>query len=105
MNAPSCVSSNAVLRKADGLIEAAFDDSLILLSMKRSKYYGGDNVTSDVWRKFDGKRSIMAIATELAGEYSASVQEIAHDLCAFAEELMTEGLLQVVDKDPTQKSL
>jgi hypothetical protein len=90
------VSPRTVLAKKDSLIQAPMDDAIILLSLEKSRYYGGDRVAADVWVKFDGVQDIQTIAETLGAEYDAPVETILADISRFAEEMLDEGLLEVV---------
>lgn len=95
MSVETTLSGDSVLKKGDGVIEAAFEDSVILLHLEQSMYYGGDQVAADIWRRIDGVRTIDAIVAELGEEYDASTEEIQADLCVFARHLIEQGLLVV----------
>lgn len=88
-----CPSPAAILKKADCLIEASLDDSVILLHLEKSRYFGGDQVVADIWRFIDGGKTIETIARELAVQYDAPLEVIVSDLCEFAKVLFDEGLV------------
>ena len=47
----------------------------------------------DIWDKMDGKRSLRAIAAELAAEYSAVPGEIEEDVCGLMKELLKRRIV------------
>ena len=47
----------------------------------------------DIWRKMDGKRSLRAIAAELAAEYSSVPGEIEEDVRGLMEELLKRRIV------------
>lgn len=88
------VSPRTVLSKKTDLIEAVMDDSVIILSLDKSQYYGGDEVAVDVWNLIDGVRDVQGIADALVGAYDAPVDAILADVSIFAREMIEAGLLE-----------
>lgn len=90
------VYPHSVLRKKAALIEAVMDDAIIILSLDNSRYYGGSQIAADVWSRINGVRDIGAIASLLSDEYDAPTEAILADITIFAEEMIAEGLLDLI---------
>jgi len=46
-----------------------------------------------IWKKLDGQKSLDKIASELAEEFSASIEEIKTDVLGFATEMVKRRIL------------
>jgi hypothetical protein len=53
-----------------------------------------DSIGAVVWKCFDGKTTVSALARTLAQAFSASERDIERDVAALCEELLEEGLLE-----------
>jgi hypothetical protein len=71
-------------------------DEAILIHLKSGVYYSLNEVGTAFWNLMDGARSLGDCATTLAGEYAAPVEVIQSDLSEVANDLVREGLAEVV---------
>ena len=46
-----------------------------------------------IWKRLDGKRTLHAIAEELASEFDASIEEIERDVAGLVDELIRRKML------------
>lgn len=71
-------------------------DEAILIHMKTGVYYSLNQVGTSFWQLMDGSRTLADCAAALAKEYDAPVDEIQGDISEVADDLMREGLAEVV---------
>ena len=50
-----------------------------------------------IWKRLDGRKTLGAIAAELAAEFEGNPEEIARDVAALADELVKRKMLVEVD--------
>jgi len=85
-----------VVKLASDLISAPVDDEVVVLSVERGKYYGLDEIGSDIWRRLDSPVNVDALCQDLAAKYAADHQTIERDVLALLQDLLAEGLVMVV---------
>jgi hypothetical protein len=71
-------------------------DEAILIHIKSGVYYSLNQVGTSFWQMLDGTRSVTECAALLAKEYDAPVEMIQSDLTEVADDLLREGLAEVV---------
>lgn len=55
--------------------------------------YALNDTGQAIWERLDGRRSLQAVAGELAGEYDAPAAEIEADVLGLVRELVGRGIL------------
>ncbi len=71
-------------------------DEAILIHIKSGVYYSLNQVGTSFWEMLDGTRSVADCAALLAKEYDAPLEMILSDLTEVADDLVREGLAEVV---------
>jgi len=71
-------------------------EEAILIHIRSGVYYSLNDVGTSFWELMDGVRSIADCAKRLAQEYNAPVPVIEADLSEVADDLVREGLAEVV---------
>lgn len=87
------LSSDEVLIRAEGVVEAEVDGEQILLSPVDFSYFGLTGTGGHVWTLIDGVRSIDDIIDQLQSDYEADGDEIRDDVLSFVEALKLSGLV------------
>jgi len=90
------VDSQTRLQRSMNATYQVVADEAILIHMKTGVYYSLNQVGTLFWQLLDGSRSVADCATALAQEYNAPRDEIQADLIELGDDLVREGLAEVV---------
>lgn len=78
---------------AQGVMEQAVDDDLIVFDPKTERYYTLNRTAREVWELADGTRTAGDIAAVLAERYDADAAQVAPDVADIIAHLADAGLL------------
>ena len=92
----SIVAPTRVAVSADALFQSV-QDELVLLNIRDQRYFGLDDVGSDMWRLLVQHGDIEAVADRLSAEYEVDRAVARRDLEVLVLKLMEAGLLEAVD--------
>lgn len=82
-----------VQRKRDALA-ADIAGEFVLMSVAHGKYFGLDEIGSDVWRRIEEPIEVGQLCAELSGDYAADAAVIERDVIALLEKLSSHDLLE-----------
>ncbi len=89
------LSSEAVIVRGDGLIEAEVDGEIVALHVDRGTCYGLNKVGSRVWQLIAAPMSIEDLCAKLVSEYEVDPATCERQVVDLLEELRAEGLIKV----------
>lgn len=67
----------------------------VLMNTAAGKFFGLDDIGTDIWNRIQVSVSVDALCAALASEYEGSVEDIRRDVQAFLEWLADNGLIEV----------
>jgi hypothetical protein len=92
------LDSEAVVGRADGVLEAEIDGETVMMSVEKGEYYGLDSTGSEIWAMLAEPRSVGEICAELTGKYDVEEEECLREVTAFLEDLLSDGTLRIVGR-------
>ena len=78
---------------ADGVMEQAVDDELILFNPGTETYFTLNRSAREVWDLADGTRSLPEIAAELGERYGMNATDLEADVSGIIDSFREAGLL------------
>lgn len=63
----------------------------------RDRYYGFDDIASDIWRRIEQPRHVEALIADLTNDYDGDEARITEDVLALLDHLQHEGLVRITD--------
>ncbi|HEX4134982.1 MAG TPA: PqqD family protein [Bryobacteraceae bacterium] len=63
----------------------------------RDRYYGFDDIASDIWRRIEQPQRVEALIADLAKDYEGDETRITKDVLALLDHLQHEGLVCITD--------
>lgn len=90
------ITSDTVLQHSDAFVTATVDDALVMMSLEKGSYYGLDEIGSQIWTRLVEPTRIADLCEALAARYEAPRAQIETDVKAFLQELLDEGMVQIV---------
>lgn len=87
-------SSAGVSIPADVLVNV-IDGQAVLLNLKTERYFGLDEVGTEMWRVLTSSDSIEGACATLLAEYEVEPERLRADVFELAQKLIENGLLEV----------
>lgn len=86
-------AAGAKLRPARDVLTAEKDGLAVLLDLRRSVYFGLDEVGTSAWREIENGATPAMVANRIAEEYDAPANAVTADMRRFIEELRRRHLV------------
>jgi hypothetical protein len=90
----SPLSSDTVVARSDGFIEAEIDNEVVALSIEHGTCYGLNRVGSRIWNLLATPSRISNLCEKLLAEYKVEPNVCQRQVIDLLEELRAEGLIQ-----------
>lgn len=93
------VDMNAVYEPSPDVVAREIEGELIIIPITagigdlEDELYTVNPTGRLIWAKLDGKRTLAAVAAELAAEHSAAAGEIEKDVAGFVGELLSRRIV------------
>lgn len=88
---------NGKFIRNEGVISAALDDELVLLSIEADRYFGSGSVGMRIWDFFDSPRTFEDLVVCLLNEFDVEESVCRTDAAAFVADLLERQLLVGVE--------
>lgn len=88
------MNADRTFRIAPDVHAREFAGELVILDMKRGRYFSLDDIGTRVWRGISRGETPRAIADAIVSEFSEAPERVLADLIRLADELVGEGLLE-----------
>lgn len=89
------LSAESEIVRNTGIIFTKVGDETVLMSVQTGKYYGLDDIGTDVWSRLEAPIRIGALCAALAGAYDGAPEDISRDVLALLDKLVDNGLIEV----------
>jgi len=87
------IETGAIVTRIEGLMSAAVDDELVVLSLRSDSYLAIDRIGRRIWELLESPRRFDDLVVLLAEEFRADPAVVATDVSAFLDELEAEGMV------------
>lgn len=86
-------ASTIVQRRAD-VLAADVGGEIVLMSVERGKYFGLDEVGSEIWRAIEAPTDVAALCNRLLRNYDGLADVVERDVIALLHQLLEHDLIQ-----------
>lgn len=76
-------------------LSADLGGEIVLMSVESGKYYGLDEIGSDIWNRIAVPIRVEALCAALEAAYEADAGVIARDVLILLDALLAQGLIRV----------
>jgi hypothetical protein len=90
-------SSGKMLRRADGLMTAAVNDELLMMSIEHGKYFNLNAVGTRIWELLETPTTLDGLVAALTTEYDVAPDTARQEVEHFVNALRDRGLLAPSD--------
>lgn len=84
-----------MIRSSENVIYQKFDGECVLLNIASEKYYGLNDVGTNMWQLITELGTEDAVLARLCDRYDADRETLRHDLNRLIASLLAEGLVSV----------
>lgn len=84
---------STMIRRADNILAAPLDDTLLMMSVEKGMYYGLHGVGPRIWELLEQPTTEAALVAALLAEFEVDADVCATQVSAFLAGLRERGLL------------
>ena len=92
------IHSRSLVVRSSEPVENRVDGDIVLMSVKRGKYFGLDAVSSRIWELLSKPVIVADLFSELEQEYEVEPKQCEHETLEFLNKLYEEKLILIVDE-------
>jgi len=89
------ISFTMRVKVPDDVLIRELDGESVILNLKSERYFGLDEVGTQMWRVLSSSESIEAAYQTLVLEYDVTPEQLRNDLYKLLEQLVENGLVNV----------
>jgi len=91
-------NENTRLQRNAEMVDSAFDDEVVMMSVENGEYYGLDEIASVIWEKLEQEKSLSGLLDELLALYDVERDTCKNDVIAFLHsEVGSKVIVQIDD--------
>jgi hypothetical protein len=91
---PTIVDST-VISRSPSVLTAEVDGEVVMMSIEQGRYFGLDDIGSDIWRRIEPPCSFAVLVDRLAGDYDADRATIAADVQALLDRMVAQDVVRL----------
>ncbi len=92
---PLALGDASVIARSASIITAEVQGEVVMMSVEKGRYFGLDDIGSDIWRRLETPRTFGALIDALAADYRAERDVIAEDVRKLLAEMAARGVVTV----------
>lgn len=81
-HAPALLADSTLITRSPAVLTAEVDGEVVMMSVEEGRYFGLDDIGSDIWKRIDPPCSFGELIDRLTADYEAERETIAADVCA-----------------------
>src|SRR4029077_5488291 len=74
------IGETTVISRSPSVLTAEVDGEIVMMSIEQGRYFGLDDIGSDIWKRLDTPCSFAELIDRLASDYDADQATIAADV-------------------------
>jgi hypothetical protein len=79
-DAAARVTDSTVIARSPSVLTAEVDGEIVMMSIERGRYFGLDDIGSDIWKRLDTPCAFADLIDRLVADYEADRATIAEDV-------------------------
>ncbi len=91
------LEKETVVRRVESTAGRRLGDECLILDLHTGRYYSAGETGAVIWERLEHGTTVQELANELASRYGIDIERAHSDLRAFLEELLEQGLAEIVD--------
>jgi hypothetical protein len=84
-----------VISRSPSVLTAEVDGEVVMMSIEQGRYFGLDDIGSDIWRRIEPPCSFAVLVDRLASDYDADRATIAADVQALLDRMVAQDVVRL----------
>jgi hypothetical protein len=89
------VADATVISRSPSVLTAEVDGEVVMMSIERGRYFGLDDIGSDIWKRLEAPCSFADLIDRLAADYAADRATIAADVQALLGRMVEQDVVRL----------
>jgi PqqD family protein of HPr-rel-A system len=85
------------IKRSSRPLSSQVADELVMFDTESGKYYGLNNIATNVWKRLEDPVSVEELCRSLAEEFDVTQQQCHEDMLEFLPELVERDLIEVLE--------
>src|SRR5712691_3869399 len=94
-NALPAIADATVISRSPSVLTAEVDGEIVMMSIEQGRYFGLDDIGSDIWNRIEPPCSFAALIDRLAADYDAERTTIATDVQALLGRMAAQDVVRL----------
>ena len=93
--APRAIADKTMISRSPSVLVAEVDGEIVMMSIEKGRYYGLDDIGSDIWKRIEQPCSFAALIEGLAADYDADRGTIKADVTAMLTQMVEQDVVRL----------
>ena len=89
------IGATTLISRSPSVLTAEVDGEIVMMSIEQGRYFGLDDIGSDIWKRIEPPCSFAALVDGLAADYQADRATIAADVQALLDRMADQDVVRL----------
>jgi hypothetical protein len=89
------ITDATVISRSPSVLTAEVDGEIVMMSIEQGRYFGLDDIGSDIWKRIEPPCSFAALIDGLTSDYEADRAAIAADVHKLLGEMVEQDVVRL----------
>jgi hypothetical protein len=89
------IGATTLISRSPSVLTAEVDGEIVMMSIEQGRYFGLDDIGSDIWKRIEPPCSFAALVDGLAADYQADRATIAADVQALLDRMADQDVVKL----------
>ncbi len=91
---PRPIAEKTLISRNPSVLVAEVDGEIVMMSIEKGRYFGLDDIGSDIWKRIEQPCSFAALVDALAADYDAEHATIKADVTALLTRMAEQDVVR-----------
>ncbi|HVC57501.1 MAG TPA: PqqD family peptide modification chaperone [Stellaceae bacterium] len=91
----SLISDATLVSRSPSVLAAEVDGEVVMMSIEKGRYFGLDDIGSDIWKRIETPCSFAELIDRLVADYDSDRATIAEDARALLERMAAQDAVRL----------
>lgn len=92
---PALIADATVIARSSSVLTAEVDGETVMMSIEGGRYFGLDDIASDIWKRIDPPCTFGELVDRLMADYDADRETIAADVRALLSRMAAQDVVRL----------
>jgi hypothetical protein len=92
---PRAIAELTVISRSPAVLAAEVDGEIVMMSIEQGRYFGLDDIGSDIWKRIEQPCSFAALVDALAADYDSDRSTIVSDVTALLTQMAEQDVVRL----------